>query len=198
MFTDEASYPYSVTPVLTQGNSKVRQLRPILLVVLFLGLGCGSDVPLAGSASTQQPSDEQFEFNEEDRSAQKGVTQGTATNKPVTRQELDQYRASFKSASAWHYGERADGELAGVWTSVDGDGHRISFDLDGVKGSFRGDFNGNPAVGLYSISDDGLIVTYSKRNGVGIGTHFRVDGQTIIGPKGPNPSAQWKRIDKKE
>jgi len=116
-----------------------------------------------------------------------GGAAGTAT---VTRQDLDAWIARLNDTSTWHYGERTEGELAGLWTSVDGDRHPMVF---GADGSFSEDFNGNMTTGLYAISDKGRIVAVSKWKGIGCSSHFRFDGKTITGPKGPRPNVQWKR-----
>ncbi|MGB0596530.1 MAG: hypothetical protein ACPGLY_07575 [Rubripirellula sp.] len=108
----------------------------------------------------------------------------------VTREDLDQKLARLSNVSGWHYGERTPGELAGTWVLADGDGAPLVF---GANGSFRQDFNGHLTTGLYAISDSGRIVTFSKWNDIGLGSHFWFDGKTIIGPKGPLPKVEWVR-----
>jgi len=116
-----------------------------------------------------------------------GRAAGTAA---VTRQDLDDWIARLNDTSTWHYGERTEGEIAGSWTSVDGNRHRMVF---GANGSFSEDFNGNMTTGLYAISDKGRIAAVSKWKGVGRSCHFWFDGKTITGPKGPNPNVRWER-----
>jgi hypothetical protein len=113
----------------------------------------------------------------------------------ATRAELDEYAAAFTKNAIWHYGERTAGELIGIWESVDGDEHRIVF---GADGHFSEQFNADMTTGLYAISDSGQIITFSKSNGVGLGSRFQLDGKSITGPKGPKPNARWERTQPKE
>ena len=71
------------------------------------------------------------------------------------------------------------------------------FDESDGKGTFSEDFRGNMTTGLYAISADGRIATFSKWREIGLSSHFKFDGQTITGSKGPMPSVEWKRIEKK-
>ncbi len=109
----------------------------------------------------------------------------------ITHADLAQAIAKSKDRSTWHDGERTVGELAGTWTAADGSGHALVF---GADGSFGQEFAGDMTEGVYSISDKGRILTYSHRRGVGLRSHFRFDGKVIRGPRGPVPSAEWKRI----
>lgn len=171
-----------------------RVTRHVILAV-FLCNGCSTDAPtsaprddrdsssdVSSAAAVISTSDVESERAESD--------QGSANADVVTRGELDAYRARFDDASVWHYGEGTDGELEGTWISVDGDGHRIVFGPDGL---FSEDFNGNMTTGQYAISDTGRIVAFSKWDGISLGSHFQLDGETITGPKGPNPHAEWRR-----
>jgi len=121
---------------------------------------------------------------------QKDAVESDNDTNPVTREELDDQLTRLNDTSTWHYGERAAGELAGTWTSADGDGHRIVF---GADGSFSEAFSGKMTTGRYAISNNGRIVAFSKANGIGLGSHFWLDGKTITGPKGSKPKAKWKR-----
>jgi len=109
---------------------------------------------------------------------------------PITHADLAQSIAKSKDRSTWHNGERTVGELAGMWTAVNGSGHLLVFMADG---GFSEDLAGNMTEGVYAISDEGRILTYSKANGVGLRSHFRFDGNTIRGPLGPSPLVEWKR-----
>lgn len=119
----------------------------------------------------------------------------TVNSASISRQDLDEYLAQFGNATGWTYGERSPGELAGTWASLDGDGHQLVFNAGGSEGAFSESFNGKMTSGLYAISPEGKIVAFSKSNDVGVGSHFKLAGETIIGPKGPNPNAQWQRVD---
>ncbi|MFN3189337.1 MAG: hypothetical protein ACE361_02350 [Aureliella sp.] len=114
----------------------------------------------------------------------------------ATRKELDEYIANFKSTSAWTYGERNQGELAGRWDLVGGKTY-IEFDSGGEKGVFLTLFNGKPARGRYAISREGKIVAFAKASSdgeaIGIGSHYRLNGDEIRGPNGPQPDAVWRR-----
>lgn len=164
-----------------------------LLLSVFFCTACRTDVPQADRDSSSNQSSASREQSADNSSAtgQATVESGTAAA-AVTRKDLDQRIANYNDTSAWHYGERTDGELAGTWMSVDGDGHHIVF---GADGSFSTDFNGNMTTGLYAISDNGRIVAFSKWNGIGLGSHFMLDGKTLTGPKGPRPNAQWTRTE---
>ncbi len=114
----------------------------------------------------------------------------SSDEKPITHSDLAQFIARSKDQSMWHSGERTVGELVGTWVAVDGSGHPLVFRADG---SFSEELGGNMTEGVYSISDAGRIFTYSKSNGVRIGSHFRFDGKTLRGPRGPKPLAEWTR-----
>lgn len=115
---------------------------------------------------------------------------------PATREQLDSYLAIFTSATNWTYGERTPGELAGTWVLADGGGHRIIFDVDGRPGTFSEELvNGKMTAGIYAVSDQGHIAAVSKGDGISLGSHFKFDGQFISGPRGPNPSVRWQRVD---
>ena len=114
----------------------------------------------------------------------------SSDEKPITHADLAQFIARSKDQSRWHNGERTVGELVGTWVAVDGSGHPLVFRADG---SFSQKLGGNMTEGVYSISDAGRIFTYSKSNGVRIGSHFRFDGKTLRGPRGPKPIAEWTR-----
>lgn len=166
----------------------------VVLPCLLVCLGCASDPPPAVRANADKQSSERQEKSVQnptsEQPASEAISDGGADTRPVTRLDLDTYIARFKDTSAWHYGERTPGELAGTWTAVDGDGHRIMF---GADGSFSEDFNGNLTTGLYAISENGRIVAFSKWNGIRLGAHYTLDGDLIVGPKGPQPKAKWSR-----
>lgn len=148
-----------------------KAIRPIAVFVVIIA-------PIIGCTGSKQDANHQAQ----------------QTTTPVTKEALDDYLTGFGNSGTWNYGERVIGELAGTWISTDGDGHRIVFNVDGEDGSFSEDFNGNMTKGLYAISNHGKIVTYSKINGIELGSHFQFDGNVITGPRGPNPSATWKRV----
>lgn len=122
-----------------------------------------------------------------------------AENQPETpvmkRADLDNYKSIFKGQTGWTYGERTPGELAGTWRSVDQNRHGLVFDVDGVPGTFSEDFAGTMTVGLYAISSTGKIVTVSSAKGASLGSHFQLNGDTITGPRGPDPSVEFRRVD---
>jgi hypothetical protein len=49
-------------------------------------------------------------------------------------------------------------------------------------------------AGVYAVSENNRVVCFSKWNGIGLGAHFTLVGETLTGPLGPNPAAQWQRI----
>ena len=112
----------------------------------------------------------------------------------VTRQELQLQIQRHKQNGKWHFGERVAGELAGTWRTVKGHDHPVVF---GADGSYSEDFNGKMTQGLYAISDTGRVVSFSRWNGIGLGAHYQLDGKTLTGPSGPNPSEQWVRSETK-
>ncbi|MBC8876836.1 MAG: hypothetical protein H8E44_46000 [Planctomycetes bacterium] len=182
--------------------------RCVLLPIVLLLCGCLQDssqsqsacsgnAQQSGAASSDAAKKEPAEddlANLQERQAQtessEATVGGAADTAAVTRQDLDAWIARFDDTSIWHYGERTDGELAGLWTSVDANRHRIVF---GADGSFSEDFLDNMTTGLYAISDKGRIAAVSKWKGIGCSGHFWFDGKTITGPKGPNPKVRWER-----
>ncbi|CAN5292880.1 hypothetical protein BH23VER1_BH23VER1_12390 [soil metagenome] len=114
------------------------------------------------------------------------------------RKGLDKQLARYKSVpyievKEWHYRERKAGELEGTWICEGGSDKAVF----GADGSFSESFDGKMTKGLYAISDDGLIVTYSVREGGGwLGGWYRLqsDGKSLTGPKGPIPNAVWRRV----
>ncbi len=119
-------------------------------------------------------------------------TRNTTVSPAVTRQELQLQLQRYKQNGQWHFGERVGGELAGTWRTVKGHDHPIVF---GADGSYSEDFNGNMTQGLYAISDTGRVVAFSRWNGIGLGAHYQLDGKTLTGPNGPNPSERWVRSE---
>jgi len=112
----------------------------------------------------------------------------------ITRKDLNKNLARYKDITSWHYGERKTGELVGAWISDDGDRYKIVF---GEDGSFSEGREGQMTTGLYAISDGGLIVTCSARQGgPTLGSWFQLqpDSKTVTGPKGPRPRVVWKRV----
>jgi len=112
----------------------------------------------------------------------------------ITRKDLNKNLARYKDIASWHYGERKTGELLGAWISEDGDRYKIVF---GENGSFSEGHEGQMTTGLYAISNEGLIVTCSARQGgPTLGSWFQIqpDGKTLTGPKGPRPRVVWKRV----
>ena len=173
----------------------MKHLHVISLLCLLGCSGCGSDSrPIVGGSSDERSSEQQGGIDGQKSSPKDRTLDGDLDTTPATREDLDKYLANFGDATNWSYGERTPGELAGTWVSVDDGGHRVVFDANGCQGAFSEDFNGNMTAGLYAVSPDGRIVAFSKWNGIGLGSRFKFEGQTITGPRGPNPSAQWKRI----
>lgn len=114
----------------------------------------------------------------------------TSVGSQITHEDLAIAIARSNDQSTWYNGERTVGELAGTWTAVDGSGHPLVFRTDG---SFSQELAGKMTEGVFAISEKGQILTYSKRTGIGLRSHFRFDGKTIWGPRGPLPNAEWKR-----
>jgi hypothetical protein len=114
-------------------------------------------------------------------------------NAPATRADLDEYLAKFRADKNWTYGERQPGQLAGTWVEVQSGANECVFDVDGVSGKFAIRFGENMAAGLYAVSENNRVVCFSKWNGIGVGSHFTLRGNTLSGPLGPNPTAKWKR-----
>ena len=112
---------------------------------------------------------------------------------PATRAELDAFLAKFRSDKNWTYGEAEPGQLAGSWVDVESGGNEIVFDVDGVSGSYAQQFGEDMTAGHYAVSENNRVVCFSKWNGIGLGAHFTLVGDTLTGPRGPNPTAQWKR-----
>lgn len=109
------------------------------------------------------------------------------------RKNLEKQLARYKDVTVWHYRERKAGELEGTWVSRESGGAKVVF---GADGSFSENFGGKMTNGLYAISDKGLIVSYSEREGGGsLGSWYRLqsDGKTLTGPSGPRPDAVWIR-----
>lgn len=131
----------------------------------------------------------------EESSTNEYSTEIKAFGASASREEFEDYIAKFVDVTNWTYGERTPGELAGKWISEDGDGHYLVFDVNAEGGTFGQEFNGHMTSGYYAISDDGQIAAFSKWNGIGIGSRFRLKGDTITGAKGPNPSARWMRAE---
>lgn len=126
------------------------------------------------------------------------TTKAHGKARSALRKNLIKRLARYKSApyidvKEWHYGERKAGELEGTWI-YEGGSDKAVF---GADGSFSESFAGKMTKGLYAISDKGLIVTYSEREGGGeLGSSYQLqsDGKTLIGPHGPKPNAVWKRV----
>lgn len=165
----------------------------ILLLCSLLYTGCGDDsddsAPITESDTSEDVSSE---LVAESIGAELQGEQSDATTDVVTLGELLDYVKRFDDGTVWHHGEETDDSLIGTWISTDGDGHRIVF---GADGSFSEDFNGRMTTGLFAVSDAGKIVAFSKSQGVGLGSHFQFGGETITGPKGPDPQAEWRRAN---
>lgn len=119
-----------------------------------------------------------------------GTQPEIAETSTVTHADLAEAIATSKDASAWYHRERTPGELVGIWTAEDGSGHPLVFRADGT---FSRSFAGGMAEGVFAMSNEGQIVTYAKRNGVGLTSHFVLDGKKLRGPRGPKPTAVWIR-----
>lgn len=167
--------------------SKTIPLAAVLLIGISLSVGCIKNAPAKKNDSQKQSNKEDVQKLNQNDQLQSG-------SQPALRSELDSYLANFNNATNWTYGERVAGELAGTWISTDGDGHQVVFNQDGQDGAFGEDFNGARSNGLYAVSDDGKIAAFSRCNGMGIGSHFQLNGDLLTGPKGSNPSASWKRV----
>ncbi|MCA9106665.1 MAG: hypothetical protein KDA83_14685, partial [Planctomycetales bacterium] len=79
------------------------------------------------------------------------------------------------------------------WVSDDAEGDLVEFDLDGKSGTFSEDLGGKRTIGHYAISADGVIVTISRSGDVSLSSHFRLNGDQLSGPRGPNPNVTWRR-----
>ncbi|MEZ6107039.1 MAG: hypothetical protein R3B96_13205 [Pirellulaceae bacterium] len=112
---------------------------------------------------------------------------------PPTQADLTAQLSRFQVQPPWTYGERTAGELAGSWVSDDAEGDLVEFDLDGKSGTFSEDLGGKRTIGLYAISADGVIVTISRSGDVSLSSHFRLNGDQLSGPRGPNPNVTWRR-----
>ncbi len=110
------------------------------------------------------------------------------------RDELDAYLEKNRIESGWTYGERSPRELRGSWATVDRSDSLIIFDLNGQAGVFSQDFNGHRSVGLYAVSRDGQIIGYSKWNGIGLRSRWKIEGLELVGPRGPSPKVRWRRV----
>lgn len=106
------------------------------------------------------------------------------------RQQLDAYLSKFTDEVDWKYGEREAGALAGTWKSSDANGRDVVFWEDGRFGE---DFAGEQARGIYAVSEGGRVATVSQTNTGLISSHFRIDGDRLIGPDGPLPAVIWQR-----
>ena len=138
--------------------------------------------------------EQQTVAGQEHTSGQAGTRSTPVDTTPATRSELDRYLGKFRSEKNWTYGERQPAQLSGTWVALDSDGNRVVFDVDGVPGTFGQDFAGNMTAGVYAVSENNRVVCFSKWNGIGLGAHFTLVGETLTGPLGPNPAAQWQRI----
>ena len=163
-------------------------------VCLIIGLGCHNEKGESeDSFRIQQRSENLKTQTDRGRSVQHNDTvtapppkQGPA----ATRPELDAYLSKHKNPGKWHYGERVKGELAGTWEIAGKGGQRVVF---GADGTYRENFNGNMTRGLYAVSDEGRVVAFSKWNGIGLGAYYRLEGEVLVGPNGPNPRERWLR-----
>ena len=118
----------------------------------------------------------------------------TSEEQALTKSDLESRLKSFKQERNWTFGERSPGQLSGVWEATDGTGHVLHFNIEGRDGTYSCDFNGRRATGLYAVSEDLRIVCLVQSRGVRLGEHYRLQGDLIIGPRGPLPKAQWKRV----
>lgn len=165
-------------------------LKYMAAIALCLCCGCSKqDSVDEPTTSADRPAAQDERGNGDIDSAS---TRTPLTNSDV-KEELDSWIDELDGSSHWHYGERTDGELAGVWIAEDRSGHRLVF---GADGSFSEDFNGELTAGLFAISDEGRIAAFSARKGINLRSHFRFDGTNVIGPKGPDPTMKWSRRPK--
>ena len=118
----------------------------------------------------------------------------TSEEQEITKSDLQSRLKTFKQERNWTFGERSPGQLSGVWEATDGTGHVLRFNIEGRDGTYSCDFNGRRATGLYAVSEDLRIVCLVQSGGVRLGEHYRLQGELIIGPRGPLPKAQWKRV----
>lgn len=172
----------------------MRTLWTTTLLIACCGLGC------------QQADSVSLNVNDSDSNSNQSATDDDTTIKESSNEEsaqqeradivvsLDDLKARlemFPNEVNWTSGERTPGELAGKWVSQDQDQEVVIFHADG---SFSEDFNGNMTTGFFMISDSGRIATLSSWKDVQLGSHFQFDGETIVGPKGPLPRVEWKRV----
>ena len=118
----------------------------------------------------------------------------TSEEQKITKNDLESRLKTFNQDRNWTFGERSPGQLSGVWEATDGTRHVLRFNIEGRDGTYSCDFNGRRATGLYAVSEDLRIVCLAQSGGVRLGEHYRLKGELIVGPRGPLPKAQWKRV----
>ena len=173
----------------------MNRIHVLLPILLLLTLGCEGNRPTGNRGSVKTRSLEELGSAKQGGNTEKElIEKNNVADIAVTHADLDSQISRSKDQSTWHYGERTPGELAGIWTSVDGSGDRLVF---GADGSVSEDLAGNMTQGVYAISDKGRILSFSKWNETGLRSHFWLDGEKIRGPRGPIPNAYWERVETK-
>ncbi len=168
------------------GNSRSVQTDPEDQMVENQTIGVRSN-PQSGRPVEQVPQGEDGKSSTGRAASQVAPV---SAGPPATREDLQAYLDRFKSSDTWHFGERVPGELVGTWRTVKRRDQPVLFRADG---SYSQDFNGNRAEGLYAISDSGKVVAFSKWKGTGLGAHYQLRGQHLVGPRGPIPNERWQR-----
>ena len=189
----------------------------VSIVSSLFAIGCGgaTQVGQVGNgntqdhgnsrASSQDGNESQAKSKEVERTEANGFYSLDAFSQPikpaeieVTIEDLDEYIGSKRDEWKWTRGERTPGELAGLWVSDDADRTPVFFT---ANGHYREGFNwrngkGRMAVGHYAIAENGRVYAYSKAGDIQLGSHYRLDGKTLTGPKGPLPNVRWVRVGK--
>ena len=86
--------------------------------------------------------------------------------------------------------------VLGTWESQDKDREPLVFEKDGA---FKCGFIKEKGVwvmaaGTYTISDEGKIKATAKARGATLGLHYTLTKDTIVGPRGPSPRVEWKKV----
>lgn len=176
-----------------------KQCNRIAWALLFVGcigcigcIGCGASEENDGNGGVDGVGNQEKAVSDSAESILPQSVAATDIVSVATEEELNNYLANFDDA-VWHRFERSLGELAGTWKESGRGGHQMIFDAKHEAGTYLDGPAGNMVTARFAISDSGVLVTFLKRDGVGFGTHYKLDRETLTGPKGPNPAAIWKR-----
>lgn len=136
-------------------------------------------------ASDSATEEDQLSLNRSNTSKQE-----SASSAQSIEEMLESLIERYTDETEWTRGERTEGELAGTWQATDGSKAIVVFEADG---DFRETFAHGMAEGKFAISKGGQIVAYSRSDVASLTSHFRLEGNQLIGPKGPNPQHVWVR-----